>query len=60
MLIDQDIVSRLSPHRTSVLQPVYKCLTPDDIAHLKAGDELIILVPAITKKTDNDVVLVLQ
>ena len=31
MLIDQDIVPGHCPHRTSVLQPVYKRLPPEDI-----------------------------
>jgi hypothetical protein len=51
MLIDQDIVPGHSHHRTSVLQPVYKRLLPEDIVCLKAGNELLVVVPAITSKT---------
>jgi hypothetical protein len=40
-----------------VLQPVYKCLSPNDIVCLKAGEELIIVVPAITTKTEDNVAL---
>jgi len=39
MLIDQVIMPEHSHHRTSVLQPVYKRLPPEDIIRLKAGDE---------------------
>ena len=60
MLIDQDIVPPHSPHCMSVLQPVYKQLPPDNVICLKAGDELIIVVSAITAKTDKAVGLVLQ
>jgi hypothetical protein len=31
MFIDQDIVQRHSNHHASVLQPVYKCLSPNGI-----------------------------
>ena len=59
MLIDQDIVPQHPPHRTLVLQPVYKQLPPEDIVCLKASDELIVVIPAITNTTDKDVLLVL-
>ncbi len=60
MLINQDIVPGHCPHCTSVLQPVYKRLPPEDIVWLKANDELIVVIPALTKKTDKDVLLVLR
>jgi hypothetical protein len=60
MLINQDIVPGHCPHCTSVLQPVYKRLPPEDIVRLKANDELIVVIPALTKKTDKDVLLVLH
>ena len=59
MLIDQDIFPQHLPHRTSVLQPVYKQLPPEDIVRLKANDELIVVIPAITNTSDKDVLLVL-
>ncbi len=59
MLIDQDIVPGHCPYHTSVLQPVYKQLPPEDIVRFKANDELIVVIPALTKKTDKDVLLVL-
>ena len=59
MLIDQNIVPRHHPHRTLVLQPVYKQLPPEDIVCLKESDELIVVIPAITNKTDKDILLVL-
>jgi len=59
MLINQDIVPGHCPHRTSVLQPVYKRLPPEDIVRLKANDKLIVVIPAFTEKTDKDVLLVL-
>jgi hypothetical protein len=60
MLIDQDVVPRHSYHRTSVLQPVYKRLAPDDIVRLKAGNELIVVIPAITNKTVKGLVIILR
>ena len=59
MLIDQDIVPRHFPHCTLVLQPVYKQVSPEDIVRLKANDELIVVIQAITNTTDKDVLLVL-
>jgi hypothetical protein len=59
MLIDQDIVPHHHPRCTSVLQPVYKQLPPEDIVRLKANDELIVVIQAITNTTDKDVLLVL-
>jgi len=60
ILIDQDFVPGHSHHRTSVLQPVYKRLPPEDIVRLKAGDELIVVVPAITSKTEKGIANILQ
>jgi hypothetical protein len=60
MLIDQDVVPQHSHHRTSVLQPVYKCLPPEDIVRLKAGDELVVVIPAITNKTDKGLAIILR
>ncbi len=60
MLINQDIVPGHCPHCTSVLQPVYKRLPPEDIVRLKANDELIVVIPAFTEKTDKDVLIVLR
>ncbi len=57
MLINQDIVPGHCPHCTSVLQPVYKRLPPEDIVRLKANNELIVVIPAFTEKTDKDVLL---
>ena len=59
MLIDQDIVPRHSHHHRSVLQPICKCLPLEDIVRLKAGDELIVVIPAITSKTDKGLVIIL-
>ncbi len=42
-----------------MLQPVYKRLPPEDIVRLKANDELIVVISAITNTTDKDVLLVL-
>jgi hypothetical protein len=56
---DQDIAPRHRPYRTLVLQHEYKLLPPEDIVRLKASDELIVAIPAITNTTDNDVLLVL-
>jgi len=43
----------------SVLQPVFKRLLPEDIVHLKASDELIVVIPAVTNTTNKDVLLIL-
>jgi len=60
MLIDQDIVPRHRPHRASVLQPVFKRLLPEDIVCLKASDDLIVVIPAVTNTTEKDVLLVFR
>ena len=45
MLINQDVTPPHAHHRPSVLQPIYKRLAPDQIVRLKAGDEVIVVVP---------------
>ena len=60
MLNDQYIAPRHSHHRMSVLQPLYKRLPPKDIVCFKAGDELIVVIPAITSKTDKGLVIILR
>ena len=42
-----------------MLQPVFKRLLPEDIVHLKASDELIVVIPAVTNTTNKDVLLIL-
>ena len=42
-----------------MLQPVYKLLPPEDIVRLKANDELFVVIPALNKTTDKDVLLIL-
>ena len=59
MLNDQYIVPRHSHHRKSVLQALYKWLPSKDIVCFKAGDELIVVIPAITSKTDKGLVIIL-
>ena len=59
MLNDQYIIPRHSHHRTPVLQLLYKWLPPKDIVCFKAGDELIVVIPAITSKTDKGLVIIL-
>jgi hypothetical protein len=49
MLIDQDIVLQHMSHRPSVLLPIYKSISPDDIVCLDPGDELIVVIPPIGK-----------
>ncbi len=56
----QAIVPPHAYNWASVLQPIYKCLPPDDVGRLKAGDELIVVVPAVGPKTPNDVVCILR
>ena len=43
-----------------MLQPVYKRLAPEDLVRLKADDELIVVIPAITNKTDKGLVIILR
>jgi hypothetical protein len=51
ILIDQDIVTQHMSHRPSVLLPIYKHISPDDIVCLDPGDELIVVIPPIGKNT---------
>jgi hypothetical protein len=50
MLINQDIVPGHFPHRTSVLQLVYKRLPPEDIVQLRANDELMLSPQLLPKR----------
>jgi hypothetical protein len=51
MLIDQDIFPQHMSHRPSVLLPIYKRISPDDIVCLDPGDELMVVIPPIGKNT---------
>ena len=51
MLVNHDIVSHHATPRTSVIQPVYRRLLPDDIVRLKAGDEIIVVIPILGRVT---------
>ncbi len=42
---NQDISPPHTYHRSSALQPIYKRLPPEDIIRLKAGDEIIVVIP---------------
>jgi hypothetical protein len=55
MLINQDITPPHAYNWTSILQPIYKHLSPDDIVQLMAGDELIVVTPVFdhTKSLDH-------
>jgi hypothetical protein len=55
MLINQDLVLYHQSHCKSVLQPIYKRLPPEDIMRLFPGEELIVVIPAIGRKTLPDV-----
>jgi hypothetical protein len=48
-LIDQDIVPQHMSHQPSILLPIYKRISPDDIVCLNPGDELIVVIPPIGK-----------
>ena len=49
MLINQwgNVVPPHSQHRPSVLQHMYKRMSPDDIVRLSPGDEIIVVLPAV-------------
>ncbi len=51
MLIRQDIVPDHSIHRPSILQPIYRRISPDDIVRLDPGDEITVVIPPVTKNT---------
>ncbi len=51
MLIDQDIVPQHSVHRPSILQPIYRRISPDDIVRLDPGDEITVVIPPVSKNT---------
>ena len=51
MLIDQDIVPDHSIHRPSILRPIYRRISPDDIVRLDPGDEITVVIPPVTKNT---------
>jgi hypothetical protein len=55
ILINQDITPPHAYNQTSVLQLIYKCLSPNDIVRLMAGDELIVVIPVLdhTKSLDH-------
>jgi hypothetical protein len=55
MLINQDITPPQAYNRISILKPIYKCLSPNNIIGLIAGDELIVVIPVFdhTKSLDH-------
>jgi hypothetical protein len=55
MVINQDIIPPHAYYQISVLQPIYKRLSPDNIIQLMAGDELIVVIPVFdhTKSPDH-------
>jgi len=52
MLINQrnSVVPHHSAHRSSVLQSIYKRLPPHEVVRLSPGDEIIVVLPAISSK----------
>ena len=52
MLINQrnSVVPHHSAHRSSVLQRIYKHLPPHEVVRLSPGDEIIVVLPAISSK----------
>jgi hypothetical protein len=55
MPINQGIVPYHRSHHTSVLQSIYKHLSPKDIVRLLPGEELIVMILSIGPKTLPDV-----
>ena len=55
MLIDQDIVPQHNVHQPSILQPIYRHISSDNIVIvcLNPGDELIVVIPPVSKNTTN-------
>ena len=51
MLIDQDIIPQHDVHRSSILQPIYRCISPDDIVCLDPGDKFIVVMLTVSKNT---------
>jgi hypothetical protein len=43
-----------------ILQPIYKCLPPEDSVWLKAGDKLIVIVLAVGPKTPKELAQILR
>ena len=55
MFIDQDIVPQHNVHQPSILQPIYRHISSDNIVIvcLNPGDELIVVIPPVSKNTTN-------
>ncbi len=53
MLINLDVVDWHTSRHSSVLEPIYKCLTPEEIVCISASNELIIVLSSISKKHPN-------
>jgi hypothetical protein len=51
MLINQDIVPQHNVHRPSILQPIYRRISPDNIVCLDPGNEFIVVIPPVSKNT---------
>ena len=51
MLINPDIVLQHNVHRPSILQPIYRHISPDDIVRLDPDDEFVVVIPPISKNT---------
>jgi hypothetical protein len=49
ILVNSDIVGHHVNPRTSVIQPIYRRLLPDDIVRLKSGDEIIVVIPILDR-----------
>ena len=59
MLLDQDaVVPGHSYNPPSVLQALYKRLPPEDIVRLRPGDEIIVVLPAVSRCSEEAVSVV--
>jgi hypothetical protein len=54
MLLNQGQIAPHADHRTSVLKLIYKHLPSNNILHLKAGNELILVIPVLVDKVMDD------
>ncbi len=54
MLMNQGLIRPHADNWNSVLEPIYKLLPPNNIARLKAGNKLILIIPVLGNKVMND------
>ena len=61
MLINQwgNVIPPHLQHRPSVLQHMYKRMSPDDIVRLSPGDEIIVVLPAVHSRLPTEAVRVI-